>query len=314
MRQIWTCRFCGVTSRNLHTCRKGTKFATKTYSATRKLPSRRLILHVPCLSCRLMKGEPLLSKSGIWPCARKMSMVNFPRFFSETPNKSKAFGFAATKRRLSFVTIIASSEHASNSRNSFSLACSSCRSLRGFSITLLTGPMSVLHACRRCAVVRPNPVESCNLNLLILWLIATIASRHLAASFRNSFSTALRSSPVALFPSLVSVLRARRRCAVPCSNTVESCDLNLEVSMGAFPAKLDLSSVRCAQPRNGVAYATSATTEAMITGLLADLRSLLRNSGKLCLESQTQVGTAYASSEALHRAALPRSPKQRCRQ
>ncbi len=34
-----------LTLSNLHRCRKGTKFATKIYSATRKLPSRRLMVH-----------------------------------------------------------------------------------------------------------------------------------------------------------------------------------------------------------------------------------------------------------------------------
>src|SRR5215472_14232523 len=43
----------------------GAKFATKTYSATRKLPSSRLILHLPCRSHRLtkvVKGEAFLAK------------------------------------------------------------------------------------------------------------------------------------------------------------------------------------------------------------------------------------------------------------
>ena len=57
--------------------------------------------------------------------AKKTSMVKFPTFFSETPNNSKAFWFAATKRRLLFVTTIASRELANKSRNSFSLVCSS---------------------------------------------------------------------------------------------------------------------------------------------------------------------------------------------
>jgi len=152
---------------NRDKCRNGTKFATKTYSATRTLPSRRLILHLPCLSSRLMKGGPSTSKPKIWPPGRNASMVNSLMFVSEIPNKPKAFGLAATKRWSPFMTTIASGKLANNFRKSFSLSRSTSFSLRGFSATLLPSLVSVFCARWSCTAICSNAIINPDLNLAI---------------------------------------------------------------------------------------------------------------------------------------------------
>ena len=112
-------------------------------------------------------------------------MVNCLMFASETPNKCKAFGFAATNRRSTFVTTIASRELAINSRKSFSLARRASCSLRVFSRAFFPRPVSVLSTRRRCTVTCSKAAKSCDLNLVILSLVTTIASRELASTFRK---------------------------------------------------------------------------------------------------------------------------------
>jgi len=164
-------------------------------------------------------------------------MVNFFMFASETPNKSRAFGFAATKRRSTFVTTIASRERASNFRKSFSLVRSTSRNLRGLSATLLPRLVSVFCANRRCTVSCSDTRKSCDLNVVILSFVTTIASRERASNFRKSFSLVrstsrnLRGLSATLLPRLVSAFCANRRCTVTCSGTRKSCDLNLMISI-----------------------------------------------------------------------------------
>jgi len=162
-------------------------------------------------------------------------MVNFFMFASETPNKSRAFGFAATKRRSTLVTTIASRELASNFRKSFSFVRSTSRNLRGRSATLLPSLASVFCANRRRTVTRSDTRKSCDLNVVILSFVTTIASRELASNFRKSFSLVrsisrnLRGLSATLLPSLVSVFCANRRCTVTRSDTRKSCDLNVVI-------------------------------------------------------------------------------------
>jgi len=73
-------------------------------------------------------------------------MVNIPMFLSEIPNNSKAREFAATKRRSTSVTTIASKEVVSKFRKSLSLACDASRSLRGLLATLRTSFVSSRYA------------------------------------------------------------------------------------------------------------------------------------------------------------------------
>lgn len=96
---------------------------------------------------------------------RKPSMVNCLMFASETPNNCKAFGIAATNRRSTFVTTIASRELASTFRKS--LARHDSRSLRVFSKTFFPRTVSVSSARQRCADTCPKAAESCELNLVI---------------------------------------------------------------------------------------------------------------------------------------------------
>jgi hypothetical protein len=164
-------------------------------------------------------------------------MVNFFMFVSETPNKSRAFGFAATKLRSTFVTRIASGELASNFCKSFSFARSASRNLRGLSAAVLPSLVRVFCASRRYTVTCSDALESCDLNLVILPFVATIASREPASNFRKSFSFArsashnLRGLSAAVLPSLVRVFCASRRYTVTCSDALESCDLNLVISI-----------------------------------------------------------------------------------
>ena len=72
--------------------------------------------------------------------------MNFLMFASETPNKSSAFGFAAIKRRSTFVTTIASDELASNLRKSCSLERNASRNLRGLSAALLASRVNAFCA------------------------------------------------------------------------------------------------------------------------------------------------------------------------
>jgi hypothetical protein len=90
-------------------------------------------------------------------------MVKFLKFASETPNKSKAFRFAATKRWSTSVTTTASRALASNFRKSFSLVRSALRSLRGLSTARRPSLVSVVWACRRCGVTLTK-VASCALH------------------------------------------------------------------------------------------------------------------------------------------------------
>ena len=108
--------------------------------------------------------------------------MNFLMLVSETPNKSRPFGFAATKRRSQFVTTIASGELTSNVCKSFSLARSASCSLRGLLATLLPNLKTMFCACRRCIATCPNPINS---SLVILAFVATIASRDIATNFRK---------------------------------------------------------------------------------------------------------------------------------
>jgi len=111
------------------------------------------------------KGEAFLSKSRTGPCERKMSIVNFVTFVGETPNKSKAFGFVTRNRWLSSVMTTASTELASNFRNSCSLARAASGTLRGLSPTLRPMLMSMFCAWRRCTVTSLSARESCDPNL-----------------------------------------------------------------------------------------------------------------------------------------------------
>ena len=160
-------------------------------------------------------------------------MVNCLMFASETPNKCKAFGFAATNWRSAFVTTIASRELAINSRKSFSLARRASCSLRVFSRTFFPRAVSVLSPRRRCAVTCSQAAKSCDLNLVILSLVTTIASRELAITFRKSLarhaSCSLRVFSRTSSPISVSVFSTRRRYAVTCSQAAKSCDLNLAI-------------------------------------------------------------------------------------
>jgi len=164
-------------------------------------------------------------------------MANSFMFASETPNKSRAFGFAATKRQLTFVTTIASRELASNFRKSFSLARSTSRNLRGLPVTPLPSLMSVFCASRRRVVTCSDRLKNCDLSLMILSFVTTIASRELTSNFRKSFSLArstsrnLRGLSATPLPSLMSVFCASRRRVVTCSDRLKNCDLSLMISI-----------------------------------------------------------------------------------
>jgi hypothetical protein len=103
------------------------------------------------------------------------SMLNILMFVSETPNKSRPCGFAATKRQLTSVTTIGSRELTNKVRKSFSLARSASCSLRGLSATVLPSLVSVLCAWRRYTITCSDPAKSCDLYLVIsiAWLRAT---------------------------------------------------------------------------------------------------------------------------------------------
>ena len=148
-------------------CRKGTKFATKIYSAIRRLPVRRLILHSPCVSFWLMNGKPFPPKCRISLSKRNASMVNWVMLASETPNKCKAFGFAATNRRSRLLTTTASTELASNSCKSFSLARRASCSLRALSRTFFSCSANVFSARRSCTVACSKATRRYELNLAI---------------------------------------------------------------------------------------------------------------------------------------------------
>ena len=160
-------------------------------------------------------------------------MVNCLMFASETPNSCKAFGFAATNRRSTFVTTIASRELASNFRKSFSLARRASCSLRVFSIAFFPRPASVLSARRRCTNTCSKAAKSRELSLVILPLVTTIASRELTSTSRKSVarrvSCSLRVFSKALFPSFASVFSARQRYTVTCSKVAKSCELSLVI-------------------------------------------------------------------------------------
>ena len=158
-------------------------------------------------------------------------MVNCLMFASETPNKCKAFGFAATNRRSTFVTTIASREVASNSRKSFSLARRVSWSLRVFSTAFFPRPVRLFSARRRCTLTCSKAAKSRELNLVILLLVTTIASRELASILRKSIarrvSCSLRVFSRAPLPRFVRLFSACRRYTVTCSKVAKSCELNL---------------------------------------------------------------------------------------
>ncbi len=95
-------------------------------------------------------------------------MVKCLMFASETPNKCKALGFAATNRRSAFVKTIASTELAINSCRSLSLARRASCSFLAFSLAFFHRPVSVLRVRRRCTVICCKAANSCDPNLLIL--------------------------------------------------------------------------------------------------------------------------------------------------
>ena len=126
------------------------------YSAGRKLPSRRLISHLPCFSVRFTKAERYRSHFAIALYERNVSMVNFLRFVLEIPNKSKAFVFASTKRCLPSIITIGSGESVSNSCKPLSLEVSrSCHALA----------RNLLSTRRVNAAASSNALKSSDLNL-----------------------------------------------------------------------------------------------------------------------------------------------------
>ncbi len=164
-------------------------------------------------------------------------MVNCLMFVSETPNKSKASGFAATKRWSPFVTTIASGELANNFRKLFSLSRSASCNLRGFSATLSANIESVFCARRSHTLTL---IRSAEPNLVIVPFVTRIASRELASNFRKSFFSArsarcsFRVLSATLSPNIESVFCARRRCTVTCSSLINSCDLTVVICISRW--------------------------------------------------------------------------------
>jgi len=122
------------------------------YSADRKLPSRRLISHLPCFSGRFTKAERYRSHFAIALYERNVSRVNFITFDLEIPNRSKAFVFASTKRCAPSIRTIGSGELVNNSCSEISL---SCRALA----------RNMLSARRVNAVASSNAIKSSDLSL-----------------------------------------------------------------------------------------------------------------------------------------------------
>ena len=156
-------------------------------------------------------------------------MVKFLKFASETPNKSKAFGFAATKRWSTSVTTTASRALASNFRKSFSLVRSALRSLRGLSTTRRPSLVSVVCACPRCNVTCSEVAKSCVLHLAILPLVRTTALWELASKSFALARSACCSLSATFLPRVASAFCACRRCSVTCSEVAKSCVLHLAI-------------------------------------------------------------------------------------